>query len=103
MKCQDGLAHTDGEKAHQVGAGEDDNVLLKQDFSAWPSDVFQVATMEEACALWPSGTREDGTQYGLMKCNAKGIAEGRLLLGKGRMQIHHKKGVFQLQSRLPLP
>jgi hypothetical protein len=83
-----------GQKPHPNGAQNDDSVLLKQDFHAWPSETFHAATMEEACALWPSGTREDGTEYGLVKCNAKGIAEGRLLLGKGRMHIDHLKGVL---------
>lgn len=78
-------------KQHEKPSEEDD-LLLKQDFSAWPSDDFHSATLAEAEALWPSGKREDGSVYVLMKHNVKGIAEGRLMLGKGRMQIRHLKG-----------
>lgn len=71
----------------------EDDILLQQDFSEWAGEELRSATMAQAAALWPSGSREDGSEYGLMRCNAKGIAEGRLLLGKGRMQIRHLKGV----------
>ena len=94
MKCANGHEHAGSDPP-----GDDDDLLLKQYFSDWPGEEMHSATMAEAGALWPSGTREDGTAYGLMKCNAKGIAEGRLLLGKGRMQVRHLKGA-SFESRV---
>lgn len=101
MQCPDGHAeHEAHEKVEheKAVAAVDDDLLLNQDFSEWPGDDFHSATMAEAAALWPSGVREDGTEYGMMKCNAKGVAEGRLLLGKGRMEIKHKKGTCALHQ-----